>query len=328
MKTWITIILIVTVTLAHGQTKKTPINHGILQSDLDAAGHKITLADLADYAGAGLSWNVSTNKFDAPGSTGPGGDNQQYQYNNAGLFGAIPTVTYDGTIPLTISKDGGAGVRFTGIKLVNPTNATVNGDNRLAPAIHLIETLKTGGVVHTYDHMIWGEGGSLMFGTSVDGGGYGGFGKAILGISQQGSIYPVDGDQSIQVAVIQALDWFETGGDVGHPPKVGIFNDSTPSVPGIGLANNGVIWWDSTGAWSLSEGDTKLTRSAAGVMKLKNALELTPVAVSALPAGSLGRIAVVNDGTAALAWGATVTGGGAVKYLVWYNGANWTVMGK
>jgi hypothetical protein len=41
-----------------------------------------------------------------------------------------------------------------------------------------------------------------------------------------------------------------------------------------------------------------------------------------------GDTATVTDGTAALAWGATVTGGGATKYRVWYNGANWTVMGK
>lgn len=42
----------------------------------------------------------------------------------------------------------------------------------------------------------------------------------------------------------------------------------------------------------------------------------------------LGRMAVVTDGTASLAWGATVTGGASTKYLVWYNGSNWTVMGK
>jgi hypothetical protein len=42
----------------------------------------------------------------------------------------------------------------------------------------------------------------------------------------------------------------------------------------------------------------------------------------------IGQIATVSDGTGALAWGATVTGGGSTKYLVVYNGANWTVLGK
>lgn len=50
--------------------------------------------------------------------------------------------------------------------------------------------------------------------------------------------------------------------------------------------------------------------------------------VATLPTGALGKYAVVTDGAAALAWGATVTGGGSTKYLVWYNGSAWTVIGK
>lgn len=53
------------------------------------------------------------------------------------------------------------------------------------------------------------------------------------------------------------------------------------------------------------------------------------VTVANLPAApGVGQTATVTDGTAALAWGATVTGGGSTKYLVFYNGANWTVAGK
>jgi len=57
---------------ANGQGSKTPINNGILQSDLDAAGYKILSANLSDYAGANMTWNAVTNKFDA---TGGGGGN-------------------------------------------------------------------------------------------------------------------------------------------------------------------------------------------------------------------------------------------------------------
>lgn len=48
-----------------------------------------------------------------------------------------------------------------------------------------------------------------------------------------------------------------------------------------------------------------------------------------LPASpAVGQTASVTDGAASLAWGATVTGGGTAKYLVWWNGAAWTVIGK
>jgi len=50
--------------------------------------------------------------------------------------------------------------------------------------------------------------------------------------------------------------------------------------------------------------------------------------VASLPAGNLGDMMYVTDGTGALAWGATVTGGASTKYLVWFNGTNWTVAGK
>jgi hypothetical protein len=50
--------------------------------------------------------------------------------------------------------------------------------------------------------------------------------------------------------------------------------------------------------------------------------------VATLPSALGGTIVMVTDGAPALAWGATVTGGGSTKYLVWHNGTAWTVMGK
>lgn len=53
--------------------------------------------------------------------------------------------------------------------------------------------------------------------------------------------------------------------------------------------------------------------------------------VATLPASpNLGDRAVVSDGDASLAWGATVvnSGSGATKYFVWWNGTNWTVFAK
>lgn len=56
---------------------------------------------------------------------------------------------------------------------------------------------------------------------------------------------------------------------------------------------------------------------------------VTSYTVATLPASPvLGRLASITDGTAALAWGAVATGGSTTKYLVWYNGTSWTVLGK
>ena len=55
----------------------------------------------------------------------------------------------------------------------------------------------------------------------------------------------------------------------------------------------------------------------------------TVVTLAQLPTThAVGQTATVTDGAASLAWGATVTGGGTAKYLVWWNGAAWTVIGK
>lgn len=60
-----------------------------------------------------------------------------------------------------------------------------------------------------------------------------------------------------------------------------------------------------------------------------NKIDTTVATVATLPASHwTGQLATVSDGAASLAWGATVTGGGSTKYLVWWNGTNWTVTGK
>jgi hypothetical protein len=80
--------------------------------------------------------------------------------------------------------------------------------------------------------------------------------------------------------------------------------------------------------------DTPDSYGAAGqgirVNSAGNGLEFaTAVAIANLPpTPSLGDVACVNNGAAGLAWGDTVTGTASAKYLVWWNGANWKVIGK
>lgn len=59
--------------------------------------------------------------------------------------------------------------------------------------------------------------------------------------------------------------------------------------------------------------------------------KLTATTIANLPVTpAAGMMAYVTDGDADLAWGTTVanSGEGGTKYLVWYNGTNWTVVGK
>jgi len=52
--------------------------------------------------------------------------------------------------------------------------------------------------------------------------------------------------------------------------------------------------------------------------------------VATLPSSpSIGMLAFITNGASALAWGANATAStGAVTYLVWWNGTQWSVLGK
>lgn len=68
-----------------------------------------------------------------------------------------------------------------------------------------------------------------------------------------------------------------------------------------------------------------------GNIRTTGVVRVEAVNIANLPASPvLGMRATVDDGDPALAWGATVvnSGAGATPYAVWYNGTNWTVMGK
>jgi hypothetical protein len=77
--------------------------------------------------------------------------------------------------------------------------------------------------------------------------------------------------------------------------------------------------------------EVKLADDSAYSRLAANGLNHQGVTIANLPGTpAAGMTAYVTDGDASLAWGATVvnSGAGATKYLVWYNGSNWTVAGK
>jgi len=94
------------------------------------------------------------------------------------------------------------------------------------------------------------------------------------------------------------------------------------------------------GAFRLGSTDTSLSRISAGVtgvgtgaagsfagrLKLTSAIAAGVAVASLNAAPTTGEVQSVTDALAP-ALGATVAAGGAAKALVWYNGANWTVIG-
>jgi hypothetical protein len=111
--------------------------------------------------------------------------------------------------------------------------------------------------------------------------------------------------------------------------------------------NAQVVWTSVTSSSSDqangTNADTGLFRNAAGVLEVNSGtvgtyrdLRLRSVkhegaTIANLPGSpTTGQVATITDGDASLAWGATAvnSGAGATKYLVWYNGTNWTVVGK
>ena len=119
----------------------------------------------------------------------------------------------------------------------------------------------------------------------------------------------------VSTADTQLLRWDATSSKwVNYGPLA--FSDVTGSItPGqlhttFGTAS-GSTYYRGDGAWGPGGASASV------------------VTVSALPGSpATGQLAAVTDGAASLAWGATVTGGGSTTYLVWWNGTNWSVIGK
>jgi hypothetical protein len=54
----------------------------------------------------------------------------------------------------------------------------------------------------------------------------------------------------------------------------------------------------------------------------------TSYTVSTLPASpKIGQMAIVTDGATGQTWAQNISGGGTARYLVWWNGSHWTVVG-
>lgn len=77
----------------------------------------------------------------------------------------------------------------------------------------------------------------------------------------------------------------------------------------------------------LSSGYQNMVKLIAAVQDLTSPVKSYTVAT--LPSSpSVGMLAAVTDGGSGAAWGSTPTGGASTRYLCWYNGSAWTIIGK
>ena len=123
----------------------------------------------------------------------------------------------------------------------------------------------------------------------------------------------------------------------GLPLSTGITGFGTGVVTFLATptsANLKAAVTDETGSGALVFGTspTLVTATLTTPTITAPAITLKTTTVSGLAAIgiTLGMVAAVTDGDSGLAWGDTVinSGSGATKYQVWYNGSNWTVVGK
>jgi hypothetical protein len=194
--------------------------------------------------------------------------------------------------------------------------------------------------------------GSTIVGAAAGGGGIGGStgstDNAILrangtgGSTVQGSLPTISDAGAINVVSGAGIN-APTDGYIlfSIADNWGAYLTITPNVgegvPSFKVQRDGMFLWGS-GFGAPSTPDTGLARNAAGVVEVNNGVAGVPgvlllrgQTIASLPASPvLGMRATVTDGDSGLAWGATVvnTGAGTTRYLVWYNGTNWTVVGK
>lgn len=126
-----------TLTGTQTLTNKT-LSSSILTGTLTAGGGVGSAGQVLSSTGTGVQW-VNAGS----GSGSPGGSNTQLQYNNAGAFGGISTLTYNGT---TVSSS--ADMSINGVVL-GRGNGNVTSNLILGSNVFLANTIASGNVLNT-----------------------------------------------------------------------------------------------------------------------------------------------------------------------------------
>jgi len=223
------------------------------------------------------------------GTTGiSGGTNGYIEYNNNGVFGEIATI------------GSGSVVLATSPTLTTPTlsGATLSGTIAGSPTFSGVNTFSGGALTSTYAS---GYGFSQL--VSYNG---------TIGIT----IANTNGGSSNASAInFPAND----GGQFASIVFQGNANSSGDGGAALVISNTQDIYFH-----------------ASSKVKFFTPILLNGYAFASLPGNTNGLVASLTDGkatncgdSACTTFGTTVTGGGgSLKLLVWYNGSNWTLIGK
>jgi hypothetical protein len=258
------------------------------------------------------------------------GSSGQLLWNNAGVNAGASTVTYDGSILTTSGR------------FINSYNATAS-----SPAKAFTGTWFTGGTGTTTKPQVLIEPtGATSTAWSTNGTGLGvnaasGFTGNLLDLQVNGtSRFSVLNSGFVGVGTgtpTCLLDAFRsTGGTSVVASRATTGNEAYLSACGNGATPGGNsldVFQTSNGIGNvLQRANQPLILGTNNVERVRldtvgSVRVVTALTVATLPGTpAVGMIARVTDATAPVV-GMTVAGGGAAAALVWYNGANWSVIG-
>jgi hypothetical protein len=268
----------------------------------------------------GYNFNPFTGNLDevsaSGGSTSPGGSTTQVQFNDAGAFAGDADLTWNKTTNvLGITGDvnlSDGGTYTTTLQTITPTAART---------ISFPDATGTVGLVG-------GSSGNLTFNNA---GAYAGVANSSVdnatGNITLGSrfISSLNGAASAPPGAFTGT-WFTGGTATTTKPQVVIEPTGTTSTAwstsGTGLGVNAASGFAGNLLDLQVNGSSRFSVDATGSARV-----VTGLTVATLPSSpAVGMIARVTNALAP-AMGVTVVGGGAAAALVWYNGANWSVIG-
>jgi hypothetical protein len=314
-----------------------------IQSELSQPSNPNKFTDLSDtpndYNGqAGLVAVVNSNEdgieFVGAGSGLPSGSDTQVQFNNAGAFGASNRFVWDDTNKTLVLGDvnsiaSGLGGSYANLIIGdsdsdvkgNAYGNIIGGNNIQAGTLGaaLGDAVLFENIIGGWNTTVPAAKSSLIWG------------QALLSSSARVAIVGV-----ANVDLTQTVANNLTGTGISYNPRLIVGVGDWNSASNTGTRKNGLVVMSdgvvSAPEQSISNIDSPTVPTGASASFANRVLitkeyadvnyKLQSYTVATLPSGSEGDVAYVTDATAPTYLG-TLTGGGAVKCPVFYNGTAW-----